>query len=328
MNWKPPQTVTINPPQLPAWFNGKTIAAIFVGLVILAGAFTSVYTVPVDSQAVVLRFGEYIKTEPRGLRYKLPFGIDRHIIVPTERQLNMVFGGAAGDPDFARRAPTRNEQEKERSMITGDRNAVAVEWVVQWRVNEPMDFLFRVRDPEGTLRAAAESVMRQVIGDRSVDEVLTVGRQDVAREVSEGLSEISRRYELGIEINQVQLQDVTPPVPVQPSFNEVNQAQQERERLINEARGEFNRIVPRARGEADRNIAEAEGRATRRVNEAEGDATRFRAVFDEYVKAPEVTRQRLYLETMSEVLPTFRRRIIMDEGAAGVLPLLQLDSSN
>jgi len=326
MNWKPPQTVTINPPEMPSWVNGRTALLVVVGLGLLAAAFTSIYTVPFDSSAVVMRFGEFKGTKPPGLQYKLPFGIDKAVILPVERQLKLEFGfGTAGAGNTLQATPMR-EQELEKAIITGDRNAVLVEWVVQYRIADPELFLFRVRNPEETLRAASESVMRQIVGDRSVDEVLTIGRQEIESEVQRGLASISERYQFGLSITQVQLKDVTPPLAVQASFNEVNQSQQEKERLINEARGEYNRAVPRASGEAQRAIAEANGRATRRINEAEGDAERFVAVFDQYMKAPEVTRQRLYLETMAEVLPTFRRRILMDNDAAGVLPLLQLDT--
>ena len=275
---------------------------------------------------MILRFGKFVSLRDSGLQFKLPFGMDQHAIVAVLRQQKLEFGfgtsGATNENQFS----SRDEQLRERSMITGDRNSALVEWVVQYRVTDPKLYLFTVRFPEDTLRDVSESIMREVIGDRSVDEVLTIGRADIENTALELHKAYMLRYSLGITIDQVQLKNVTPPVQVQASFNEVNQSQQERERMINEAMGTRNRVVPRARGEADKQIAEAEGQAIRRINEAEGDATRFKAVFAEYEKAPVVTRQRLYLETMAEVLPSFQRRIIMD-GSQPSQPLsfLQLD---
>jgi membrane protease subunit HflK len=214
--------------------------------------------------------------------------------------------------------------ELEKNMVTGDLNAALVEWVIQYRITEPEKYLFRVRNPEETLRAASESVMREVVGDRTVDEVITIGRQEIESECTEKLKALVTLYELGITIDQIQLKNVDPPQPVQASFNEVNQAQQEREKSINVANGEYNRAVPRAGGEAQKTISEAEGYATMRINEAEGDAERFNALFTEYQKASEVTRRRIYLETMEEVMPRLGKKVVIDEGASQVLPFLPL----
>jgi modulator of FtsH protease HflK len=320
-----PPPIIIEPPRLPAWL---TPSRILLGVVVVAVALTGLqafYTVPQDSVAVVLRFGRNIATTEPGLRFKIPL-VDQRIIVPVERQQKLEFGfSSPGSTNFFQASDDRREQAMESAMISGDRNAAVVEWVVQYRITNPTNFLFKVRNPEATLRGVAEAVMREVVGDRTVDEVLTIGRQDIESEALKKMIVLAERFELGLSIQQLQLKDVTPPPAVQASFNEVNQAQQERERLINEARGEYNRAVPRARGDADRVIAEAEGQATRRVNEARGDAERFHAVFTEYEKAPAVTRQRLYLETMAEVLPAFQRRILLDEQTSGVLPFLNLD---
>jgi membrane protease subunit HflK len=201
-----------------------------------------------------------------------------------------------------------------------------VEWIVQYRINDPRLYLFKVLDPEGTLRYISESVMRTVVGDRTVDEVITIGRQEIEEEARDRLETLVKKYELGISIDQIQLQNVNPPPPVQASFNEVNQAQQERERMINEANGEYNKEIPRSRGVADQKIQAAEGYALKRVNEALGDVARFNYRFEEFLKAPEVTRTRLYLESMKEVIPQMGRKIILDEDASQVLPLLQLQS--
>ena len=210
-------------------------------------------------------------------------------------------------------------------MVTGDLNAATVEWIVQYRIQDPRLFLFKVREPSLTLRDISESVMRSVVGDRTVDEVITVGRQEIESEATIQMQTIVDKYELGLSIDQVQLKDVNPPQPVQPSFNEVNQAQQEREKMINVANGEYNKVVPRARGEAEQRIQSAEGYALKRVNEAEGDVARFNAILAEYIKAPEVTKRRLYLETMQEVIPRLGSKIIIDEEAQQILPLLQLN---
>ena len=231
-------------------------------------------------------------------------------IVPVKRQLKQEFGFAT--PGGTNPSQYPRETEKETQMVTGDLNAALVEWVIQYRLSDPLSFLFMVREPEQTLRDVSESVMREVVGDRTVDEVITVGRQDIEVEALAKMQALSNKYELGISIDQVQLKNVNPPGPVQASFNEVNQAQQEKEKLINEARQAYNKVIPLAEGEKDQRIREAEGYKLKRINEAEGDVSRFNAVLAEYLKAPEVTRRRIYLETMQEVLPSLRSKIIVD----------------
>ena len=211
-------------------------------------------------------------------------------------------------------------------MVTGDLNMALVEWVVQYRIDDPKAFLFRVRPWDQTIRDASESAMREVVGDRTVDEVLTIGRQEIENETLLRLKELSKQYGLGISVMQVQLRDVHPPRNVQASFNEVNQAQQEKEQMINVANGEYNKVVPRARGEAEQKIRGAEGYALGRVNQAQGDAGRFTSVLAEYLKAPEVTRERIFLETMTEILPQFEKKVIIDESANQLLPLLNLET--
>lgn len=297
-----------------------------IALIVLWGVFSCYTTIPTDSVGVLTRLGKYQDTLASGLRFRLPFGIDYIKLVPVQRQLKLEFGfgtsGASNNYQFS------NEQEEEASMVTGDLNMANVEWVVQFRIEDAKAWVFHVREPESTLRDASESAMREVVGDRTVDEVLTVGRQEIEDQCLVRLKELSARYGIGASIMQVQLKNVHPPAPVQSSFNEVNQAQQEKEQQINVANGEYNKVVPRARGEAAQKISEAEGYALRRVNEARGDADKFTAVLTEYLKAPEVTRQRLYLETMQEVLPQLQRKVILDDKATGILPLLNLDSKS
>lgn len=309
------QTIDITP---------SLIRLVVVGLIVVAGGLTSFYTVPADSEAVVLRFGEPIATSKPGLHFKLPFGIDHAIRVEVTRQLQQEFGyGTAGATNPWQFTNT-TEQELEKSMVTGDLNAALVEWVVQYRIEDPRQYLFAVRDPDETLRALSESVMREIVGDRTVDEVITIGRKDIEDEATVQLQKATVNYAMGLRIDQVQLKNVNPPQRVQSSFNEVNQAQQERESAINRANGEYNKEVPRASGEADRAISTARGYAAKRVNEAEGDVASFEALLVEYSQSPDITRRRLYLETMSEILPKIGKTIIIDEETKGVLPLLNL----
>ena len=308
---------------------GGSRGALVLAVLVLVGlgAWTAYYTVPSDSVAVVQRFGKYLKDVPPGLHFKLPLGIDKATIVPVKRQLKQEFGfttPGATDPYQSPRGGER-ETKLETEMVTGDLNAALVEWVVQYRISDPVKFLFEVREPSETLRYVSESVMREVVGDRTVDEVITIGRQEIESEALAKMQELSTKYAMGISIDQVQLKNINPPLPVQESFNEVNQAQQEKEKLINEARRDYNKVIPLAEGEKDQRIREADGYRLKRINEAEGDVARFSALLGEYRKAPEVTRRRIYIETLQEVMPGIRSKIIVDEQTRSILPLLNLD---
>ncbi len=288
-------------------------------------AWTTYYTVPSDSVAIVQRFGKYLKEVPPGLHFKLPLGIDVATTVPVKRQLKQEFG--FGTPGATDPYQISRDGRRETQMVTGDLNAALVEWVIQYRISEPAKFLFDVRNPRGTLRDVSESVMREVVGDRTVDEVITIGRQEIESEALTKMQALASKYALGISIDQVQLKNINPPEPVQASFNEVNQAQQEKEKLINEARRDYNKVIPLAEGEKDQRIREADGYRLKRVNEAEGDVARFSALLAEYIKAPEVTRRRIYIETLQDVMPAIRSKIIVDEKSRSILPLLNLNSS-
>jgi membrane protease subunit HflK len=318
----PPREINVN-------FNARSVGwlvAIFIGfLLIVVLWFTSYYTVGADSEGVVLRFGKFLKTVEPGLHFKLPFGIDAVAVLPTRRQLKLEFGFAT--PGYLTNPiQTSENPDEEKSMVTGDLNAALVEWVVQYRIEDPRQYLFDVRNPGETLRDLSEAAMREVVGDRTVDELITVGRQDIEIEALARMQELSKRYQLGIRVDQVQLKNVNPPNQVQASFNEVNKAQQDRENVINIANGEYNRVVPKAKGEADQTIRAAEGYRFKRVNEAEGDVAAFTAVLQQYIKAPEITRTRLYLETMSEILPQTGQKIIVDESLRQLLPVLSLST--
>jgi len=260
-------------------------------ILVLALLFTSVYTIQPEEVGVILRLGKFNREEPPGLHLMLPFGIERKSVLPVQRQLKAEFGFATTSAGILSETTTRGH-EAVSNMLTGDLNAAVVEWVVQYRIADPENYLFRVRNVEQTFRDMSEAVMRKVVGDRTVNEVITVGRQEIQDQVRQDLQALCDIYETGIRVDQVLLQDVNPPDEVKPSFNEVNQAEQEREQLINEAQSQYNRVVPRAKGEAERTIQEAEGYALDRVNRAEGDAALFESVYDEYRKAPQITRRR------------------------------------
>ena len=311
-------------PQMPR-IPVRLIAGIFVIVLVLVLAWTSYYTVQAESEGVVLRFGRFLKTVEPGLHFKLPLGIDQVTVLPTRRQLKLEFGFVtAGYTNIDQ--PAR-EGAEETSMVTGDLNAALVEWIVQYRIDDPKQYLFDVRNPGQTLRDLSEAAMREVIGDRTVDEVITIGRQDIEVAALARMQELAKRYLLGVRVDQVQLKNVNPPAEVQASFNEVNKAQQDRENAINIANGDYNQAVPRARGEADQAIRAAEGYRFKRVNEAEGDVASFNAMLGQYVKAPEITRTRLYLETMGDVLPATGEKIIIDDTMRNLLPILPLTKS-
>ena len=303
----------------------RLVANLLVVVVALAVMLSGFYTVDPEEAGLVLRFGKYDRVTEPGLHFKMPLGIERVRKVPIQRQLKEEFGFRTVRADIQTEYSTKSFVE-ESSMLTGDLNAALVEWVVQYRIVDPYKFLFEVRNVQETFRDMSEAVMRRVVGDRTVNEVLTIGRAKVAAQVQVELQEMCNQYQTGISVDQVVLQDINPPDPVKPSFNAVNEAQQEREKLINQAQSEYNREIPKASGEAQQTIQEAEGYALNRVNRAEGDAAAFNAIYEAYRKAPEVTRQRIYLETMAQVLPQVRSKVIVDDDLRGVLPLLNLDA--
>lgn len=300
----------------------KNIRLIIVGFLVFAAAMSSFFTVETEEVGVIMRFGKYVSEARPGLNFKIPF-IDQVEYVPVQRQLKQEFGYRTTSSNVNsnyRKAGYGGES----LMLTGDLNLGDVEWVVQYRIDDPYNYLFKVRNADETLRDVSEAAMRQIVGDRTVNEVLTVGRAEVASEMEVVLQGISNEYEMGIKIEQVVLQDANPPDPVKPSFNGVNEAQQQRETLINQARADYNRVIPRAAGEAEQTIQQAEGYALDRVNRAEGEVSRFNDLYAEYIKAPEVTKRRIFLETMEDILPQMGQKIITDEDGNSVIPLLQL----
>jgi len=304
----------------------RMVRLVVIAVAVLALLLTGYYQVEPDGVAVVQRFGKFVRTTDPGPHVKIPFGVETVTKVPVKQTLKMEFGFRTVRPGIHTEfAPPSEETRAESIMLTGDLNVAVVEWTVQFRIKDPRQFLFDVRDVSKTFRDMSEAVMREVVGDHSVDEVITIGRDAIAIQAKEQLQRLCDRYGIGIDVQQLVLQNVNPPDAVKPAFNEVSQAIQEKERAINDAWADYNKAVPRAKGEAEQAVRSAEGYALERVNHAEGDARRFEAIYEEYRKAPVVTRQRMYLETMGQLLPTLGRKLILDDKAKGVLPLLQFD---
>lgn len=301
------------------WLMVKYFLAALAVLLLLV---TSLFQIGPEEVGIITRFGKYVRKVEPGLNMKFPI-IERLYKVAVERQQKEEFGfrtTQAGIKSEYSKSGTADES----LMLTGDLNLADVEWIVQYRIVDPYSYLFRVREPVTTLRDISEACMREIVGDRTVNEVLTVGRAEIAMSVHQKIQALCTEYSLGIRVEQVVLQDVNPPDQVKDAFNDVNQAQQERETLINQARSEYNKVIPKAKGQAEETIQRAEGYATERVNNALGESARFNALYLEYVKAPEVTKRRIYLETMEEVIPKLGNKIITDESGSNVLPLLQM----
>jgi membrane protease subunit HflK len=301
---------------------------VIIGVLVLLGAvmlLTMFYTVEADEVAVVQRFGKYVRREEPGLRTKMPFGVETVRKVKVQRVFKAEFGFRTEEPGVRTRFSQRSFAE-ESLMLTGDLNVAEVAWIVQFRIIDPVKYLFGNRNPALALSDVAQIVMRSVVGDHTVTEVLTERRAEIAQQVQVKMQELLNLYETGLRVETVQMQSVTPPSDeVKRAFNEVNEAQQEQSRKVNEALQAFNQEVPRERGEVERTIAKAEGYAINRTNTAKGDVARFNALLTEYRKAPEVTRRRLYLETMREILPTAKQVYVFDaEQPSSVLPLLDL----
>ena len=300
----------------------KLIVSLFFLVILL---WSSIFQISTEEVGVITRFGEYVRQVEPGLNFKIPFAEDVYR-VPVERQQKLEFGFRTAQAGVNTQYNNQSSNTKDESlMLTGDLNLAEVQWVVQYRVDNAFNNLFEVRNPQSTLRTLSEAAMRQIVGDRTVNEVLTVGRTEIGSKSQELIQQICREYSLGIKIEQVVLQDVNPPEPVKAAFNAVNEAQQEKETLINQAKSEYNKVIPKARGQAEETIQQAEGYAAERVNNADGEAARFTALYNEFVKAPEVTKRRVYLETMSSVMPKIGNVVITDDKGNNVLPLLQME---
>ena len=305
----------------------RNIKPIVIVIILLILIFGALFQIKPEELGVVTRYGKYNRTVEPGLNLKIPF-LETVYKVPVERQQKLEFGFRTTSTSSLETSYTKTNTKAESLMLTGDLNLADVEWVVQYRISNAYNFLFKVRNPETSLRDISEASMRQVVGDRTVNEVLTVGRTEVASSAQAMIQRLSNEYSLGVKIDQVVLQDVNPPDEVKAAFNAVNQAQQEKETLINEAKSAYNKVIPKARGQAQETIQKAEGYALERVNNAQGEVARFTDLYKEYIKAPEVTRRRIYLETMNKVLPQLGNKIITDKNGNNVLPLLQMQMQN
>ena len=301
---------------------------LLLGLIACVGIIMTLFTlvfgfisIPASSVGVKTRFGAYDSIVNPGLAYAIPH-VDEIRVVATQRLLKLEFGFITPNATNPYQGDTQAEDTE--TMITGDLNTALVPWVVQYRITDPRMYLFGAREPEQTLRDLSESVMREVIGDRTVDEVLTIGRHDIETSTLKRLADLCSQYELGIQIQQVQLATVRPPPAVQAAFNEVNQAQQEKQTAINQAWAVYNDAVPNARGQAKEREKQAEAYAFHRINEAKGEAQKFSLLLGEYRKAPDVTRRRLYLEAMQAILPNLQRKVIVDDSLKGILQTLPL----
>jgi len=296
---------------------------IVAGVIVLILVWSSIYTIGVNEVGVIQRFGEYARTTSPGLHFKLPRGIERLTKVPVRLIKKEEFGlrtiRAGVRTQYARGTAYLNES----LMLTGDLNVAVVPWIVQYRINDPYKYLFKVRDVTGTLRDLAESTMRLVVGDRSINEVISK-REEIADQANVLLQKELDEAETGINVVTIEMKKTNVPEPVQPSFNEVNQATQEKERMIYQAREEYNKAIPAAKGNAEKTIKAAEGYALDRINRSKGDAARFLALYAEYSKAKDVTRRRLYLETLKDLFPRLGNKYIIDEEQKNVLPLLNL----
>ena len=312
-------------PQRPNLPQGGFLFGVAAGLALLVGVYSAFYTVDVGHQGVVLRFGQHVDTTNPGLHFKMPFGIDRVISVPVEFQQTLEFGFRTLNAGIQSNFSRGEEQIREAVMPTGDLNVANVEWVSLYKISDPIKYLFSFRDVRETLHKAAEATMRTVIGDHSFEEILTGGREAIEVDAKRLLVEINEKYDTGIAIQQLKLRDVNAPPKVRPALSEVEEAKQEAERMKKEALREYNEVIPRARGKAEEMLRAAEGYAIERTNRAKGDAERFIALQKEYAAAPRVTRERLYLEAMDEIMSKTENKVFVDSKASGLLPLLNLN---
>jgi membrane protease subunit HflK len=305
---------------------GGSLWLLLLVLLVAVGGYASVYTVAPEEAGVIQRFGRYVRVTGPGLHFKLPFGIETVRKVKTGRNFQMEFGYRTVEAGVRSRFTERGFKE-ESLMLSGDLNVVDLQWTVQYKIGDPKDFLFQVKDVDSAIRDMSESVMRRVVGNRLFDFVLTVGRAEIADRVKVEMQKVLDSYRTGIQVVNVKMQNVTPPEPVEAAFNEVNEAEQERESKINQAQAAYNREIPKAKGSALQTISKAEGYALERVNLAKGEANRFVDVLKEYRQAKDVTKRRLYLESMNQLLGKVDEIYVIDADQKGLLPLLDLQKA-
>lgn len=301
--------------------NKKTFFPLVLAVIAALGFFTSYYTVEPDEEAVVIRLGQYLETTSPGLHFKIPFGVDKVIKVKTKIVHQEEFGFRTQSLSTRRTTYSSRNLDEESLMLTGDLNVAEVQWVVQYQISNPFKFLFRTSEPVRNIRDVSESIMRRVVGDIMVTEVLTTGRVGIAGDAKALMQEVLDKYDMGVLVRSIKLQDVNPPKKVQASFNDVNAAKQEQEKMINQAEQAYNKVIPEARGKAKKLVSEAQGYAQAIVNRAEGDAERFQEIYREYKKAPSITKKRLYLESMEELFAGLEGITVIDPKVRGLLPV-------
>lgn len=296
---------------------------ILIVIILLLLGSSTFFTVAVEEVGVIQRFGKYVRTCQPGLNFKLPAGIEKVTKVKVRRVYKEEFGFQTITSGNQSRFHTENENTNVSLMLTGDLNVALAPWIVQYRIKDPYNYLFKVNDVRRLLRDMSEAAMRLVVGDRSINEVITK-REEIAIDAKNVLQAELDHAATGINIVTIEMKKTNVPVPVQPSFNEVNQAVQEKEQLIYQAREDYNKAIPAAKGEAERTVKAAEGFALDRVNRAKGDAARFKALYAEYTKAKDITRRRLYLEGLRDLIPKMGPKFIVDSDQKNLLPLLNL----
>lgn len=302
--------------------NPFKLLAPFLFFLLALGAYSSFYTVEPDEEAVIIRLGRYLKTTSPGLHFKIPFGIDQSLLVKTTKVHQAEFGfrtSQVGTDGHSRYSSGNYGSES--LMLTGDLNVADVEWVVQYKISDPYKYLFKASNPIQNIRDVSESIMRRVVGDMSVNDVLTTGRAEISSQAKILVQEVLDKYDIGISVTVVLLQDVNPPEAVKPSFNEVNEAKQEQAKWINQAEEAYNKVIPEARGKAEEVVSQAEGFGSAMINRAQGDAHKFSALLKEYKLAPAITRKRMYIDTMEQIYKNFSELTIVDSDIKGVLPV-------
>lgn len=325
MEWKdvkgPDDIIDIGKKKLGSF--GKFLPWAALALFLLIGLSGAVYSIGPDEVGVIQRFGRYAALSSPGLHAKVPFAVDKITPIKVEKIFKEEFGVRTLRPGV-RTEYSSAQYLDESLMLTGDLNILDVRWIVQFKVKDPVKLLFAVRDPQDNIRDVSEVVMRRLVGDYTVDEVLTTKREEVDHLAQQETQKILDDYQTGVQIVTVKLLDVNPPEKVKPAFNEVNEAKQEKEKMINQAWEAYNKVIPKAKGEAEKTIREAEGYALDKINRAKGEAERFLATLAEYKKAPEITQKRLYLETLMDALPRAKEKYIIDPKQSAILPLLNI----
>ena len=314
--------IHFNPQKAPKILNRGTITVAVIIVVALMFVVTSFYIVDQAEEAVLTRFGKYLNTTGPGLHFKLPFGIDRTYVVNVRNVQTEQFGFRTLSSGIS---TTYVANVAMSSMLTGDLNMVDVEWIIQYRIVDPVAWTFNVMEKQQTIRDVSQSAINMLVGDRAIMDIMGFERSVIQAAGADYMNEVFRSYGLGISVIAVQLQNTDPPAPVQEAFDDVNKAIQDRNRLINEGQQAYNELIPRTRGEADRQIQIAEGYATERVNRAEGDVARFNAVYEEYRRSPDVTRQRLYYEMMEDVFQNDKNTVLIDRRFSNFLPFMDLN---